>query len=133
MENGLSTLLKKLHKLLFDFSASENNRREVEDILVAVLTESKGDEDFLRVLRRVVLAYEGDSVEGEDRWYSFRRFMTRNRRRSDRSVGIRARAEHLLEDLPRIYGGKNKQSPSPLCPQMSTANDANTKEDNPDA
>ncbi len=106
MVNALTLLFKKLHALLFDFSASDNNRREVEDILLAVLAESKNDADFMKVLRRVIIKYEGHQSEGERRFFTFRRFMSHHERPGDRMVSYRLRAEHLLEDLPRIYGDK---------------------------
>ena len=102
------SLAKKLHTLLFDFSAGENNRREVEDILVAVLAESKNDVDFEETLRRVITRYEGGRREGDARCMAFRRFMNLHERPGERLEPWRVRAEHLLEDLPRIYGKSNK-------------------------
>ena len=99
------SLAKKLRTLLFDFSAGENNRREVEDILVAVLAESKNDVDFEETLRRVVTRYEGGWREGDARCMAFHRFMNLHERPGERLEPWRVRAEHLLEDLPRIYGG----------------------------
>ena len=106
MLNALVSTFKKLHTLLFDFSAGENNRREVEDILLAVLAESKNDFDFLDSLQRVITRYEGGRKEGDARHMAFLRFMYEHERPGERLAPYRVKAEHLLEDLARIYGDK---------------------------
>lgn len=100
----MPSLAQQLYKFLFDTSSAQKNRQEVEDILMATLLLSESDADFRTTLLRVLAEWEGGPEQGQARFYSFMRFMSQHRRRDDRKEAWHIRANHLLEDLPAIYG-----------------------------
>lgn len=97
-------VVKRLFRFLFDSSSAEENREEVEIILRATLRESTTDAEFDAKLGEVLTAWENH--QGEFRHLWFRKFLMDYARREDQGAGIRTVAEHVLEDLPRIYGQK---------------------------
>ena len=110
------SLLEKLHRFLFDFSAGEENYRQVDSILRTALGESEADGDFDAALKRVL------EERGElERYPNFYQLMWRvsgehtldeslKARRDYRdSVGTRRQAIRLLNDLPRLYGIRNRE------------------------
>jgi hypothetical protein len=97
-------MFKRLWNFLFDFSSAEKNQEEVEIILRTALRESTTDLGFEEKLKEVVAAF--DNNDGEYRRLLMIEFINHNSRTEDMGWGIRTRAEHVLEDLPRIYGQK---------------------------
>lgn len=95
----------RLRRFLFDFSAAQENRQEVEDILTATMALSETDADFLKTLRHVLNEWEGSPERGRYRYHTFLRFMGQYRRPADRPDAWHLRVRHLIDDLPRIYGG----------------------------
>lgn len=89
---------------LFDTSLARRNRQEVEDILIAALTHSHGDSDFLPALHRILVEWERGAERGRNRFFNFQSFMNQHRRPGDPPEAWRLRAHHLIEDLPDIYG-----------------------------
>jgi hypothetical protein len=103
-------MIKRLWEYLTDFSAADRNREEVAIILAAALRESADDAGFDAKLREVLSAWEG--TDGWHRYVGFRRFLSRcapGPRFGERPDGLRAQAERVLQDLPRIYGQKGPQ------------------------
>ncbi len=114
---GEGNLLERLRRFLFDFSAGEENYRQVETILRAALAESETDGDFDAALRRVLKARDEPS-----RYHDFLYLMRRVSSEGDLDeslkvgrelrdgVGSRSQAMRLLDDLPRLYGIKNREA-----------------------
>lgn len=117
-------LLKRLWAYLFDFSAADQNREEVEIILRAALRESRTDAEFDAQLRETLLGWEGRDKPAKYRYIFFLHFLEENRRREDRhGIGIRTVALHVLEDLPRIFGQSPEKSDRKQPRKLRTNNE----------
>lgn len=93
---------KALLHFLFDRTPARENMREVAAILRDVISVSNGDGNFDQVLQDVMDRHD----PGNSRYRAprIKQFLIRYERFEDRDASLFIVAQHVLEDLPKIYG-----------------------------
>lgn len=95
---------ENLWRLLFDFSAGQQEGRMFDRMIRAALVETHTEKEFLALIYQMI--QEEDYLKTETRWSLF--MMRMSQYAHGRDKDWRLCAERLLQDMPELYGYKRE-------------------------
>ena len=98
------SIFQNLRSFLFDFSASDKERQELEPILRTALTETTTDAEIETSIRRQF--NHGDKQQAQMRWAMLGKLLAEYRHANEFSTETRVLIERFLADLPNRYAHK---------------------------
>lgn len=98
---GTSKSTQEPTKALFDFSAGQEEGKQMQRVLTASLSESETDNEFERAFKRAVGITTGRDEETAWAWLG--RFLMEYRQANEFEPSPRRLAERFLQDIPRRY------------------------------
>jgi hypothetical protein len=98
------SIFQNLRSFLFDFSASDKEHQELEQVLRAALNEAKTDAEIETSIRRQF--NHGDKQQAQMRWAMMGKLLAEYRHGNEFGTETRVLIERFLADLPRRYAHK---------------------------
>ena len=98
------SIFDNLKSVLFDFSASDRERQELEQILRAALEASKTNAEVEANIRR--LFNHGDALQAEMRLAMLGKLLAEYRQGNEFTAYSRVLIERFLADIPHRYAHK---------------------------
>ncbi|MGI4789592.1 MAG: hypothetical protein ACRYFS_12165 [Janthinobacterium lividum] len=98
------TIFQNLRRFLFDFSASDKEHQELEQVLRTALSEAETDAEIETSIRRQF--DHGDKQQAQMRWAMLGKLLAEYRHANEFSVSSRVLIERFLADMPKRYAHK---------------------------
>lgn len=95
------SIFQNLRSFLFDFSASDRERRELEQVLRKALTDSATDAEIETSIRRQF--DHGDAQQAQMRWAMLGKLLAEYRHGDEFGAESRVLIERFLADMPKRY------------------------------
>lgn len=102
------SIFQNLRSFLFDFSASDKEHQELEQVLRAALTEAETDAETDAEIETSIRRQfnHGDKQQAQMRWAMLGKLLAEYRPANEFSTETRVLIERFLADLPKRYAHK---------------------------